>query len=59
MHIDIKVGDAFVRYSDETVWRIKKIDGNKLLLESPDGKLSMTDIYGLEKSYGKVEKKNA
>ena len=53
--MDIKVGDVFVRLSDERVWTVKKIDGNKVLLESPDNKLAMTDIYGLAKSYSKVE----
>ena len=53
--MDIKVGDVFVRHSDERVWTVKQIDGNKVLLESPDNKLAMTDVYGLAKSYSKVE----
>jgi hypothetical protein len=57
MPMDIKVGDVFVRLSDERVWTVKKIDGNKVLLESPDHKLAMTDIYGLAKSYSKLETK--
>ena len=55
MHMDIKVGNVFVRHSDERVWTVKQIDGNKVLLESPDKKLAMTDIYGLRKNYDKVE----
>ena len=53
--MDVKAGDVFVRLSDERVWTVKKIDGNKVLLESPDKKLTMTDIYGLAKSYDRVE----
>ena len=53
--MDIKVGNVFVRHSDERVWTVKQIDGNKVLLESPDKKLTMTDIYGLRKNYDKVE----
>ena len=55
--MDIKVGDVFVRLSDDRVWTVKKIDGNRVLLESPDHKLAMTDIYGLAKSYSKLETK--
>ncbi len=53
--MNVKVGDVFVRHSDDRVWVVKKIDGNKILLESPDKKLTMTDTYGLAKSYSKVE----
>ena len=53
--MDVKIGDVFVRHSDERVWTVKKIDGNKIVLESPDKKLTMTDTYGLAKSYSKVE----
>ncbi len=52
--MDVKVGDVFVRHSDDRVWVVKKIHGNNVLLESPE-KLAMTDIYGLAKSYDKVE----
>jgi len=53
--MDIKVGDVYVRHSDDRVWTVKKVDGNKVLLESPDKKLTMTDVYGLAKSYSKAE----
>ncbi len=53
--MDVRVGDVFVRHSDDRVWVVKKIDGSNVLLESPDKKLAMTDIYGLAKSYDKVE----
>ena len=32
--MDIKVGDVFVRRSDERSWTVKKIDGIKVVLES-------------------------
>ena len=53
--MNVVVGDVFLRHSDERVWTVKKIDGNTILLESPDGKLSTTDVYGLQKSYDRVE----
>ena len=53
--MDIKVGDVFVRRSDERVWTVKKIDRIKVVLESPDKKLTTTDIYGLKNNYDKVE----
>jgi len=53
--MDIKVGDVFVRRSDGRVWTVKKIDGIKVVLESPDKKLTTTDIYGLKNNYDKVE----
>jgi hypothetical protein len=55
MRMDIKVGDVFVRRSDGRVWTVKKIDGIKVVLESPDKKLTTTDIYGLKNNYDKVE----
>ena len=53
--MDAKVGDVFVRLSDDRVWVVKTVDGNEVLLESPDKKLAITDIYGLAKSYDRVE----
>ena len=32
--MDIKVGDVFVRHSDEKVWTVKSVDGIKVVLES-------------------------
>jgi len=34
--MDAKVGDVFVRRSDEKVWTVKSIDGIKVVLESLD-----------------------
>jgi hypothetical protein len=59
--MDAKVGDVFVRRSDEKVWTVKSIDGIKVVLESLDKKfkkmavLTMTDIHGLQNNYDKVD----
>ena len=56
--MDIKAGDLYVRRSDGAVFRVKMIDNIKVVLESEDKSLlTITDIYGLEKSYTKKELK--
>ncbi len=56
--MDVKVGDLYIRRSDGAVYRVKMIDNIKVVLESEDKSLlSITDIYGLEKSYTKKEPK--
>jgi hypothetical protein len=58
--MDITVGDTYIRHSDEKLWRVKNIDNKKVVLESLDGaRLTMTDIFGLEKGYRKKEPKAA
>jgi hypothetical protein len=57
--VNVKVGDIYIRHSDEKIWRVKKIDNIKVVLESQDGTLSLTDVYGLEKSYTRRESKTA
>ena len=47
--MDIKVGDVFVRRSDERVWTVKKIDGIKVVLESPDKKVDNNRYLRFEK----------
>jgi len=56
--VDIKAGDLYVRRSDGAVFRVKMIDNIKVVLESEDKSLlTITDIYGLEKSYTQKELK--
>ena len=57
--VNVKVGDIYIRHSDGKIWRVKKIDRIKVVLESQDGTLSLTDIYGLEKGYTRSESKTA
>ena len=55
--MDIKVGDVFVRHSDEKFWTVKWIDGTWVIHESPGKKLAMTDVHGLRNNYDRVENK--
>jgi hypothetical protein len=50
----VKLGDIYIRHSDERICRVKKIDNTMIVLESEDGcRLSLTDIFGLKKAYSK------
>jgi len=52
--MDITIGDTYIRHSDEKLWRVKRIDNKKVVLESLDGSgLTVTDVFGLEKGYTK------
>ena len=54
--MDVKIGDIYIRESDGKICRVKKIDNTMIVLESEDGsRLSLTDIFGLEKAYTKKE----
>jgi len=54
--VEIKVGDTYVRHSDGKICRVKRIDHTMVVLELEDGtRLSLTDIFGLEKGYTKKE----
>ena len=57
--MEIKIGDIFVRHSDEKVYRVKSIDNKMVVLETENGQLSLTDIFGLEKGYSKRESRPA
>jgi len=54
--VEVKVGDIYIRHSDGSIWRVKKMDNIKVVLESGDGtRLTLTDIFGLGKAYSKKE----
>jgi hypothetical protein len=54
--VEVKVGDIYIRHSDRTIWRVKKIDNIMVVLESEDGtRLTLADIFGLGKAYSKKE----
>jgi len=54
--MNVKIGDVYVRDSDGKVYRVKRIDNKKIVLESDDsGKYAITDIFVLEKRYTKKE----
>ena len=58
--MDFTMGDIYIRHSDGKLWRVKKIDNKKVVLESLDrAGLTMTDIFGLEKGYRKKEPRTA
>jgi hypothetical protein len=57
--VEVKVGDIYIRHSDGKSYRVKRIDHKMVVLESlelKDGtRLRLTDIFGLEKAYKKIE----
>jgi len=57
--VEVKVGDIYVRNSDRTIWRVKKIDNIMVVLESGDEtRQTLADIFGLKKAYTKIEPKS-
>ncbi len=54
--MDIKVGDIYIRNSDDRIYKVKMIGNKIIVLETEDGShLTMTDIFGLEIAYTKKE----
>ena len=54
--MDVKVGDIYIRHADRKSYRVKRIDHAMVVLQLEDGtRLRLTDIFGLEKGYGKRE----
>ncbi len=54
--VEVKVGDIYIRHSDGKICRVKRIDHSMIVLELEDEtRLSLTDIFGLEKGYSKKE----
>ncbi len=54
--MNVKVGDLYIRHSDGKIWKVKKIEYKKVVLESENGKrLALADIFGLGKGYSKKE----
>ena len=57
--MEIKVGDIYIRHSDEKVCKVKWIDHKRVVLESEDGNwVTLADIFGLEKAYTRREPKS-
>jgi hypothetical protein len=57
--VDVKVGDVYIRNSDERVYKVKKIDNKMVVLEAENGHLSLTNIFALGRVYAKKEPKPA
>ena len=57
--VEVKVGDIYIRHKNGKSYKVKKIDHTMVVLESyeDETRLSMTDIFGLEKGYSKKEPK--
>ncbi len=53
--MNVKVGDIYIRHSDGKICRVKNIDNKMVVLEVEDGRLSLTDIFGLQTGYSKKE----
>jgi hypothetical protein len=57
--VDVKVGDIYIRNSNEEVYRVKNIDNKMVVLEAEDGShLILINIFGLENGYRKTEPKS-
>jgi len=58
--VEIKIGDLYTRNSDGQICRVKWTDHKTLVFESVDGfRLSLTNIFALEKAYSKRESEPA
>jgi len=54
--VEIKVGDIYVRHSDGKSYKVKRVDYKMVVLESVDEiRLSLTDVFALQKAYSKRE----
>ena len=54
--MNVKIGDIYIRKSDGKIWRVKRIDHKRIVLESENGaRFALADIFGLEKAYTKKE----
>jgi hypothetical protein len=52
----VELGDTYIRRSNGKIWRVKRIDNTMVVLESENGRrLTLTDIFGLQKAYSKKE----
>jgi hypothetical protein len=55
--MEMKVGDIYIRHSNQRVYRVKKIDNKMIVLQlMNERQLCLTDIFALEKRYTKVPK---
>jgi hypothetical protein len=58
--MEVKVGDIYVRHSNQKVYKVKKIDNKIVVLQvMNERQLCLTNIYGLGKGYTKVGPKSA
>jgi len=57
--MEVKVGDIYIRHSNERVYQVKKIDNKMVVLQLMNEKqLCLTNIFALEKGYTKVNPKS-
>jgi len=57
--MEVKIGDIYDRHSDGKMCTVKGIDHTMVVLALENGRLALTDIFGLEKGYNKKESKPA
>jgi len=56
--VEIKVGDIYIRHSDEQICRVEWIGHGAAVLESEDrSRLRLIDIFDLERAYTKKQPK--
>ena len=57
--MEVKVGDVYIRHSNERVYKVKKIDNKMVVLQLMNEKqLCLTNIFALGKGYTKVKPKS-
>ncbi len=58
--MEVKVGDIYIRQSNERVYKVKKIDNKMVVLQlMNENQLCLISIFALEKGYTKVTPKSA
>ncbi len=54
--MEVKVGDRYIRHSDQQICKVKKIDNKMIGLELEDeGRLILIGLFSLEKAYLRKE----
>jgi hypothetical protein len=54
--VEVRVGDIYIRHSDEQICRVKWVGRTTVVLESEDeSRLRLTHIFALEEAYSKRE----
>ena len=57
--MEIKVGDVYIRHSNQRVYKVKEIDNKMVVLQvMNERQLCLINIFGLEKGYTKIEPKS-
>ena len=54
--MEVKVGDIYIRHSDQQICKVKRIDNKMIVLELKDeNRLILTNLFSLENAYIRKE----